>query len=274
MTKTLLWWDLTTAEFAARDLSETVAILPVGAVEQHGPHLPVSVDAAINAGILAAALELLPAEADVLVLPPLPFGKSDEHTAYPGTLTLSGETLGQVWFEIAASVARAGCRKILLFNSHGGQMALMDIVCRRIRVELGVLAIACSWFRATALDDLFSRHELTHGIHGGELETSVMLALHPGLIAMHKAEDFVPLTVEIERSGSSLTAEGLVGFGWQAQDLHPAGVSGNAAAATADKGEQVVRRAAEALVRLIRDAAAFDLARLTQKTRFTRATGA
>jgi creatinine amidohydrolase len=274
MTKSFSWWDLTTAEFAARDLSATVAVLPVGAVEQHGPHLPVRVDAAINAGILEAALKRLPAEADVLLLPALPYGKSDEHLAFPGTLTLSGETLAAVWFEIAASVVRAGCRKILFFNSHGGQMALMDIVCRRIRIELGALAIACSWFRATALDDLFSEAELTHGIHGGDLETSVMLALHGDLVAMDKAEDFVPLTVEIERSGSSLTAEGLVGFGWQAQDLHPAGVAGNAAAATADKGRAVIDRAAAALVRLIEDAADFDIARLTPTTRFSKATGA
>jgi creatinine amidohydrolase len=269
MTGRFSWWDLTTAAFAARDLSNAVVVLPVGAVEQHGPHLPVRVDAAINAGIVAAALERLPRGSDLLVLPMMPFGKSDEHLAFPGTLTLSAETLAAVWFELAASVARAGARKILFFNSHGGQMALMDIVCRRIRIELGMLAVACSWFRVTPVEDLFPADELEHGIHGGDLETSVMLALHGDLVAMDRAENFVPLTVEIAASGSLLTAEGRVGFGWQAQDLHPAGVCGDASAATVVKGDAVIARAAETLVRLIGDVAAFDCARLTAETRFS-----
>lgn len=268
MTASRHWWDHSTAAFAARDLSSTVVIFPVGAVEQHGPHLPVRVDAAIGAGILAEALDRLPPEADVLVLPPLPYGKSDEHLAFPGTLALSGETLAAVWRDVAASVVRAGARKILFFNAHGGQMALMDIVCRDLRIRHGILAVACSWFRVTPLDDLFCKAEIDHGIHGGDIETSVMLALHPELVAMDRAEDFVPLTVEIERSGSSLTAEGAVGFGWQAQDLHPAGVCGDAGAATVEKGGMVIDRAADALVRLVGDAAAFDLGRLTPKTRF------
>lgn len=270
MTRSFAWWDLSTADFSARDLSDTVVIFPVAAVEQHGPHLPVRVDAAIGAGLLAAALDGLPEGTDVLVLPQMPYGKSDEHLAFPGTLTLSGDTLATVWFEIAASVARAGARKLLFFNAHGGQMALMDIVCRRIRVELGLLAVACSWFRITPVDDLFPAAEIEHGIHGGDIETSVMLALHGDLVAMDRAENFVPLTVEIERSGSALTAEGRVGFGWQAQDLHPAGVCGDASAATAAKGEAVIARAAEALRRLVGDVAAFDMARLTGRTRFDR----
>lgn len=264
------WWNLTTADFAGRDLSGTVVVLPVGAVEQHGPHLPVSVDAAINAGVLADALEKLGAGSDVLVLPPLPYGKSDEHIAFPGTIAVSGETLGRLWFEIAASVQRAGARKIVLFNSHGGQIALIDIVCRDIRVKLGMLAVACSWFRITAVDDIIPAAETAHGIHGGDLETSVMLHLHGDLVVMDKAEDFVPLTVEIEASGSLLTAEGAVGFGWQAQDLHPKGVAGNARAATAEKGRVIVDRAGSAFVALLSDVAAFDMERLTAVTAFRR----
>lgn len=269
MNASRFWWDHSTAAFATRELSNTVVVFPVAAVEQHGPHLPVRVDAAIGSGLLAAALDRLPAAADVLVLPALPYGKSDEHLAFPGTLALSGETLARVWREIAESVVRAGARKILFFNAHGGQMALMDIVCRDLRIAHGILAVGCSWFRVTDMDDLFPKAELDHGIHGGDIETSVMLALHPDLVAMEKAEDFVSLTVEIERSGSSLTAEGAVGFGWQAQDLHPAGVCGDASAATVEKGRAVIDRAADALVRLIGDVAAFDLSRLTARTRFS-----
>lgn len=264
------WWNLSTADFAGRDLSRTVAILPVGAVEQHGPHLPVSVDAAINAGILTDALTKLDADADVLFLPPLPYGKSDEHIAFPGTIAVTGETLARIWFEIAESVHRAGIRKLVFFNAHGGQIALIDIVCREIRVKLGMLAVACSWFRITAVDDIISSAESTHGIHGGDLETSVMLHLHGNLVAMEKADDFVPLTVEVEASGSLLTAEGAVGFGWQAQDLHPQGVAGNARIATAEKGRIIVDRAGSAFVALLGDVAAFDLARLTKRTAFSR----
>ena len=129
------WWDLTTEEFSALDAERTVALLPVCAVEQHGPHLPVRVDAAINAGILARAIELVADESPLLVLPAQNVGKSDEHTAFAGTLTINYETLGRLWFDLAQSVHRAGCRKIIFFNSHGGQPQLIDIVCRELRVQ-------------------------------------------------------------------------------------------------------------------------------------------
>ena len=134
-----------------------------------------------------------------------------------------------------------------------------------------MLAVSCSWFRLTVVDDLFSGSEIAHGIHGGDIETSMMLAIAPHLVDMDKAEDFVPLTVTIERSGSPLTAEGAVGFGWQAQDLHEAGVCGNASVASAGKGERVLERAADDLVRLIEAAGTFDITRLTANTRFSRA---
>lgn len=269
MTASLYWADHSTEAFATRDLSQTVAVLPVAAVKQHGPHLPVSVDAAINAEIIRRTVERLAPDADVLFLPPMVVGKSDEHIAFPGTLALSGETLRQVWLDLARSVHRAGVRKLILFNSHGGQMALMDITCRDIRIELGMLAVSCSWFRIAPVDDLFSADEIEHGIHGGDIETSMMLAFSPERVAMQKAEDFVPLTISIARAGSMLTAEGAVGFGWQAQDLHPAGVCGNAANATADKGDSVLTRAAEGLDRLIKATQAFDLAQLVPHTRFS-----
>ena len=196
MTHSFYWADDSTADFASRDLSETVVILPIAAVEQHGPHLPVQVDAAINAAILERTVPLLDANAEVLLLPAISIGKSDEHLAYPGTLTISAQTLRLVWLDIAKSVERAGVRKMILFNSHGGQISLMEMTCRDIRVELDMLAVACSWFRITPVDDLFSSAEIVHGIHGGDIETSMMLAIAPDLVAMDKAEDFVPLTVD------------------------------------------------------------------------------
>jgi creatinine amidohydrolase len=263
------WWDLSTREFAELDMGEIVAILPIGAVEQHGPHLPVRVDAAINAGILARAVALMPPDLPVLVMPALPIGKSNEHLAFPGTLTLPYDLLARLWFEVAKSAWRAGVRRIILFNSHGGQPQVMEIVCRELRVELGMFAVGASWFRTIDSSDLYSPGELKHGIHGGEAETSVMLHLHPDLVAMKHAADFVPRSVAMERDYKLLTPEGGVGFGWQAQDLHPAGACGNAAAADAARGAEQVERAARALLGLIEEVRAYPLAAVTGTTAFS-----
>ncbi len=264
------WWDLSTRDFATMDMGAVVAILPVGAVEQHGPHLPVRTDAAISAGIVARAVALMPDDLPALVLPALPIGKSDEHLAYPGTLTLPYDLLGRVWFEVARSAWRAGVRKILLWNAHGGQVALMDIVCRQLRIDLGMLALGVSWFRAIDTADLYSAQERRHGIHGGESETSVMLHLHPGLVRMEHAADFRPCTIDLAEAGGHLMPEGRIGFGWQAQDIHPAGVAGNAAAADADRGAAEVERAAQALVRIAAEMAAAPLSMLADRTAFDR----
>jgi len=242
------WWDLSTREFSELDMEKIVAILPVGAVEQHGPHLPVRVDAAINAGIVERAVALMPNDLPALVMPALPIGKSNEHLQYPGTLSLPYDLLGRVWFEIAKSAWRAGVRRVIFWNSHGGQTQLMEIVCRELRVELGMFAVGASWFRTIDSSDLFSASERRHGIHGGESETSIMLHLHPDLVAMEHARDFESRSIELERRDGLLMPEGDVGFGWQAQDLHPAGVTGNAAAADAARGHEEVERAARALV--------------------------
>jgi creatinine amidohydrolase len=269
MLKSHWWWDLSASDFAALDMSAMVALLPVGAVEQHGPHLPVRVDAAINAGIVARAVESLAPDAPVLVLPALPIGKSDEHLAYAGTLTLSHETLARVWYEVAASVFRAGCRRIVFFNSHGGQPQVMEIVCRDLRVKLGMFAVGCSWFRITDADDLFSAAEQEFGIHAGEVETSMMLHLHGDLVDMAQAGNFEPVSVAMARSKGLLTPEGAIGYGWQIQDLHPSGACGNAAAADAARGGAIVERAARQLVRLLDEVAKHPLDSIKQTTIYT-----
>ena len=256
------WWDLSTRDFAALDPERVVAILPVGAVEQHGPHLPVRVDAAINAGIIARAVELMPADCPALVLPMLPIGKSDEHIAFPGTLTLSHETLARVWFEIGESVHRAGLRKILFFNSHGGQLHVMGIVARDLRVKLGMFAVSAMWSRIIDKSDLYDAQENRHGIHGGQSETSVMLHLHPDLVDMDEARNFVPLSVKIAEESSLLSPEGAVSFGWAAQDLNAAGACGDASKATAELGKVTLDRAAERLIALIDEISRYPLERI------------
>ncbi|QKJ85326.1 Creatinine amidohydrolase [Paramixta manurensis] len=252
------WWELSTREFSQLEMDKIVAVLPIGAVEQHGPHLPVCVDAAINAGIIQRAIALMPAELPVLVLPALTIGKSDEHSNYPGTLTLPYEVLGQVWFEVAKSAWRAGIGKLIFWNSHGGQPQLMEIVCRKLRAELGMFAVGASWFRTIDSSDLYSEAERQHGIHGGESETSIMLHLHPEWVHMEHADNFISSSVAWAENGGILTPEGGVSFGWMAEDLHPSGTTGNAAAADAGRGKIETDRAARALIQLIEEVRAFE----------------
>jgi creatinine amidohydrolase len=259
------WWrDLTTHDFAGIDRERTVAVVPVGAVEQHGPHLPVGVDAAINEGIVARAVALMPDHLEAIVLPMTAVGKSDEHIAFPGTLTLSHETLGRVWYELGASVHRAGLRKILFFNSHGGQPQLLDIVCRDLRIKLGMFAATAMWPQLIDMGDLFDPAEMKHGIHGGQIETSMMLYLQPDSVQMKRAGNFVPVTVEIERE-TKLLGRGFAYFGWQAQDLHPSGACGDAARASAELGKQLVERAATGLVRLAEEISNYPLSRVAAR---------
>lgn len=262
------WWDLSARDFASLDMGRIVAVLPVAAVESHGPHLPVRVDAAINAGLIERVVARMPDDLPVLVLPMQPVGKSVEHIAFPGTLTLGHETLSRVWFEIAESVHRSGCRKIVFANSHGGQPQVMEIVCRELRVRLGMFAVSAWASGAADVSDLFDADELRHGIHGGEVETSEMLALHPELVSMDRAGTFEPVSVAMEAAGGLLTPEGRIGYGWQMQDLHPSGAAGNAAAADAARGEEALERGAESFLRLLREVVDFPLERVTGATMF------
>ncbi|WP_374249892.1 creatininase family protein, partial [Thermomonas sp.] len=169
--KSRFWADLSTRDFAQLDAPATVAVLPVAAVEQHGPHLPVSVDTTLVDGVIAASLPHLPAELPVLFLPTQQVGKSNEHIRFPGTLTLSAETLIRVWMELGACVARTGIRKLVLFNSHGGQLSVMDIVARDLRTAHGLIVYSTNWFTLPLGDEvngLFPPEEHRFGIHAGD----------------------------------------------------------------------------------------------------------
>ena len=254
------WADLSARDFAALQstgqAAQVVAVLPVAAIEQHGPHLPLAVDATLLQGVINTALPLLPASLPALFLPPQNVGLSTEHLAYPGTLTLSPATLLALWTELGDCVARAGVKKLLLLNGHGGNVAAMDIVARELRQRCGLLVYSASWFSLPLPDAVagqFSAEEHRFGIHGGEIETSMMLHLAPATVRMEHARDW--------RSSSQDRAERyrLLGngksakMGWAMQDYHPAGAVGNAAAATADRGRAVVQAAAEALVQLLQE---------------------
>ncbi|KAK3277585.1 hypothetical protein CYMTET_14416 [Cymbomonas tetramitiformis] len=260
----LFWQDMTTTDFSELD-PDTIAILPLAAIEQHGPHLPVSVDNVLNQGVLTRALELLPKDVPVTVLPAQTVGKSNEHTSFPGTLTLSATTLISLWTEIGESVARAGVKKLVLFNSHGGQPQVMEIVARELRVRYGMFVVTLSWFNFGIPPGEFSTEEQRHGIHAGAVETSMMLHLRPDLVDMSKAEDFVPSSVALAEEFDLLTPEGAVGFGWMTEDLHPSGACGNAKLATAEAGGRIIEHASEKLAALLLEVDRFPMENLKLK---------
>lgn len=252
------WADVSTRDFAAAQASglaaRTVAVLPVAAVEQHGPHLPLSVDATLLQGVIDAALALLPAGVPALFLPPQNAGLSTEHLSYPGTLTLSPATLIALWSELGGCVARAGVKKLLLLNGHGGNVAAMDIVARELRQRHGLLTYSASWFSLPlpdAVQGLFSAQEHRFGIHGGEIETSMMLHLAPATVRMEEARDWRSTSQDRAEAHAILGNGRSAKMGWAIEDYHPAGAVGNAAAATADKGRAVVQAAGEALAQLL-----------------------
>jgi creatinine amidohydrolase len=246
--------------FTTRDFSpDRIAVLPVAAVEQHGPHLPVGVDTLIAEAYLARVRAMLPKESAAVFLPVQAVGASDEHRAFPGTLTLSPQTALAAFIEIGESVARAGIRKLVIVNSHGGNTALIDLAARQLRVRRDMLAVHCSWGRFGYQAGLFPDAELTHGIHGGEIETSIMLAAYPQLVRREKIADFRPATYAMERDLAWLRADVPVGFGWMTQDLHASGAVGDASRATAEKGGAALDHGARAFVALLDDVARFDL---------------
>jgi creatinine amidohydrolase len=256
------WSELSLRDIRAHDMSGVIAVLPVAAIEQHGPHLPLGVDAMIMEGCIARVAERLPEDLDAVFLPMQSVGVSLEHRDFPGTLWLTQETAARVIGEIAEGVVRAGVKKIVLMNSHGGNSALISTAALDLRARFGVLAVTCSWARFGYPDALFSAQEQRHGIHGGEIETSLMLAFRPELVAMDRAKNFPPATLDFERDFAWLRADRPAGFGWLTQDLSPAGAMGDAAKATAEKGEATADYWATAFIELLRDVEAFDLERL------------
>ena len=255
------WRDLTTEAFGALDAPRAVAVLPVAAIESHGPHLPLSTDAAIAEGFLAELAQCAPA-ADVLVLPVQQVGKSDEHLSFPGTLTLSAETSIRAWVEIGESVARAGLRRLVIVSSHGGNSDVTGIVVRELRRRCGMLAVSTAWLRFGRPDGLFDADEVRHGIHGGDVETSLMLHFRPDLVRRDRFADFVPASVALERDFAWLRATGPAAFAWMTEDLNRAGACGNAGLATPEKGRRLAEHIVREFARLIEDVSRFDLARL------------
>jgi creatinine amidohydrolase len=264
------WADLTTRDFAqlqaASDAERAVAVLPVAAIEQHGPHLPVSVDATLLEAIVDASLPHLPSSLPVLFLPMQAVGRSIEHLRFPGTLTLGAETVIRLWTEIGECVARAGLRKLVLLNSHGGQVGLMEVVARDLRARHDLLVYGCNWFSLplpAEVEQLFSPDEHRFGIHAGDVETSMMLAARPHCVDMTQARDFESSARQRAKDYPILGNGRSAKLGWQMQDYNPMGAAGDATRASADKGRAVIDAVALQLAQLLEEVSRLPMSTLS-----------
>ncbi len=250
MTRRLDWKEYRAPEYKDIDPMKTIAILPTAAIEQHGPHLPVGVDTIINEGLLDLLRQRCPDDLDIRILPVQAVGKSNEHLWAAGTLTYTAETALKAWTDIGLSVARAGVRKIVILNSHGGNVDLISIVSRELRVKAGMLAVRLGWGAFGTPEGLFSEQEKSFGIHGGDAETSLMLAFRPDTVDMSLAQDFRS-TAET----GAISPIGGVAYGWIASDLNPNGVVGEAHLATAEKGHKAADKMVTDVIGLLRKVA-------------------
>lgn len=259
------WSELSTQDFARIDTARAIAVLPLAATEQHGPHLSLSVDTDIVNGVVAASLgplQTLQASAEsplpVFFLPTQSVGLSPEHAAFAGTLTLKPETLIRLWTDIAESVKAAGFNKLVLLNAHGGHVGAMDVVARDLRARLGMLVYSVNWYQLPLtneqgedLNSLFSPHEHRFGVHAGDVETSAMLALQPHRVRMDLAQNFASSAEQRAANFPILGNGRSAKLAWQMQDYNPAGAAGNAAAATAQKGLALIEAAGRSLAQLL-----------------------
>jgi len=248
-------WSETPPGAAAR----WIAVLPLGATEQHGPHLPLETDTLIAQAFLARVRELLPAEIPATFMPVQTVGLSTEHLDFPGTQSLSAEAALKAWIDIGAGAARRGLRKLVMVTSHGGNSAVMTLVAQHLRARHGMLAVTTGWHRFGQPADLFDAAEIRHGIHGGAVETSIMLAAWPARVRADKIANFPAATVAIESEFRWLSTQRPAPFAWQAQDLNPCGAVGDATLASADKGRQLIDHGARAFCELLADADRFDI---------------
>jgi creatinine amidohydrolase len=254
MTGVIHWEDLSAPQFRALS-GPVVAVLPLGATEQHGPHLAVSVDSDLVMAVLDRVA--VPEGMTVLVLPCLRITKSGEHDRHPGTLSLSGDTLLAVLRDIAGSVRRAGVERLCLFNGHGGNTALLEMAVREMRNAQELIAVHCSWFGFAETDGLYDPAALALDIHAGDSETSPMLAAAPQKVDMALAQDFRPAMAEWSEQWIGLTGQA-ARPGWIIDDLNADGACGNAAAATVEKGEALLGSAARNFAAFLSEFAVFD----------------
>ncbi|MBR0691080.1 creatininase family protein [Bradyrhizobium manausense] len=264
MTPSRDWSEIRWTDAAPADVSRWIAVLPLAATEQHGPHLPLETDVLIAEAYLARVREVLPATLPATFLPIEPVGISTEHIDYPGTQTLPTEVALKRWTEIGRDVARRGVKKLVIITSHGGNSAAMMLVAQDLRAHQKMFVVTTSWSRLSAAEKLFPADEVRHGIHGGAVETSIMLARYPGQVRKDAIADFPASSIAMEQQYRWLSTQRPAPFAWQAQDLNASGAVGNATLAVAAKGEQLIDQGARAFCELLTEVDNFDVSRLAK----------
>lgn len=254
------WHAMTTREAGELADRDPVVILPVAAIEQHGPHLPLSTDLDIGEGILAAAFRRLSPEFPAWALPPQSVGSSSEHLRFPGTLSLAPEQLGEIVFQLGEAVAATGVRRLVLHNSHGGNRPTLESAALRLRRECGLLVVKATYTRFPRPPGVdFPEEEWRHGFHGGAVETSMMLHLHPHRVRRESLGPFPSLGGEMT---GRVGPEGEAPFAWLAGDLNPHGVVGDARLADPATGARLVEHYGVILAEVVEEARRFPLERL------------
>lgn len=257
------WGAITWPDITPETARDWIAVLPIAAIEQHGPHLPLATDVIIAEAYLARVRETLDPDMPAVFLPLQAIGISPEHASFPGTLTLPASAAMAAWLAISESVARAGVRKLVIVSSHGGNNAAMSLVAQELRAGAGLFVVTTAWHRFGCPTGLFDETEIRDGIHGGAVETSLVLASRPDLARMDRAANFVPSTATVAREAKWLGGR-LAPYAWMAEDLHASGAAGDATLASAEKGRLLLDHGARGFRELLGEVRAFDLSRLAR----------
>jgi creatinine amidohydrolase len=232
---------LTWKQVEAIPKDNALIVLPTAAIEQHGHHLPLATDTLINNLLLGKALEKLPAEAAVYTLPPICYGKSNEHLGFPGTLSLSASTFMAVVRDIALSVYASGFRKLVLYNTHGGNTALDDVLARDLRAEFGLRTFYLSGSAGAKFPEI-APQERAYGFHANEFETALLLSATPQLV--HRDQYTVNYIASLDNPEFLLPEFAPATFSWLTRDIAPSGVMGDPRPATAENGAKWIEAAA------------------------------
>ncbi|WP_066398636.1 creatininase family protein [Neobacillus mesonae] len=240
---------------------DSLIILPIGALEQHGPHLPVFTDTLLAETVLEEALKYVPSDSNIWVLPPLPYGKSNEHLSRAGTFSLSSTTLQSVILDIGRSLKQNGFRRFLLFNAHGGNSDLLNLIAREVRLETDLMVFRLNVGGLTLEENILNETERLLGIHGGDYETSLIMASYPDWVR----EDELPVEYPELLQKSKFLRFQKSNFAWTIDDVSSSGILGNARTASAEKGRRIYEQHGKEVAEILLEMMNFEIVSLIAK---------
>lgn len=246
---------LSSPEIKALPKQDALVVLSIGAVEQHGAHMPVMTDSLIGEAVLTKTFEKLPVQSNVWMIPPISYGKSNEHLGHAGTISLSATTLLSMLMDIAKSLKESGFRRLLLVNTHGGNKDLLLVAAREIRIATDLMVFFMAPGSESGAADFISEEEHKYGIHAGEVETSLILAIKQDWVAQDKLVKEIPNV----QGYQFLTMEESIRFAWVMGDLSESGISGDATKGTVEKGELLLEQMADKLAQALQEISSFEI---------------